>query len=103
MTSFAILSDLTMLNGNPASGTPLNPKISIGIEGPDVFDCEPLSFIIALIFPEYVPQTIKSPLFISPSLGINVATTPRPLSRYDYKIKPFAGILLFAFNSIRSD
>ena len=70
-----------MLKGNPASGTPSNPNISTGIEGPEVFNCSFLSFITALIFPEKVPQITISPLEIFPSLGIKVATTPLPLSK----------------------
>ena len=56
-------------------------NISIGKDGPEFFTCEPTSSITALTFPEFVPHIIKSPLLISPSFGINVATTPLPLSR----------------------
>ena len=95
----ASFSDPTTWNLSPASGTPVKPSTSTGMEGPATFIRFPRSSIMARTFPEYLPETNTSPTFNVPDCTRTVETAPRPLSTCASMTTPRARLSGFAFNS----
>ena len=79
------------------------PKISTGVDGAAKSTFLSSSSIIALILPQVLPLTKKSPFFNLPFVTSTVDTGPLPLSILDSKITPTAGPSKFACKSRRSD
>jgi len=78
------------------------PNNSIGVEGFAISTFSPLSFINALVLPQFFPLTKKSPFFNDPEVTITVAIGPLPVSILDSKIIPFASVSSSAFKSSNS-
>ena len=86
----ASASEDTTLNRSPASGTPLKPSTSTGVDGPTSLRCLFWSLIIARTLPLYMPAIKESPIFNVPSWTRTVAATPLPRSNLASMIVPLA-------------
>ena len=90
-TSFAFFSSASTTNSSPASGTPVRPRISTGIEGPADLMFTPFSSTKARTRPYSLPTSTISPVRSVPFCTSTDATAPRPLSRRDSTTTPCPG------------